>query len=313
VSRLQPSALVHSIQARLKNAAREGGRPFAELLELYAVERFLHRLGRSPHRDHFVLKGALLLRHWLGADTRPTRDIDLLGPVDLGQERLRELLGDLLRLAVEDDGVEFSLDSIAIRPIRAESPVLGLRAKFDAHLGRTRLRYQVDVGLGDAVFPETVELVPGGLLGMPMASVRAYTPYTTVAEKLEAMVVLGDANSRTKDYYDLLQLPRALAFDGPTLVESIRRTFARRATRIPAKPLEGLADAFASDPLHATRWLAFLQKNRLTVAEADLIGVVTSIRRFAQPILDAAREDRPFRQRWPMGGPWREEGRTPDA
>jgi hypothetical protein len=313
VSRPQPSAFVYSVQARLKNAAREGGRPFAELLELYAVERFLHRLGCSPHRDHFVLKGALLLRHWLGADTRPTRDIDLLGPVDLGQERLRELLGDLLRLAVEDDGIEFSLDSIAVRPIRAESPVLGLRAKFDALLGRMRLRYQVDVGLGDAVFPETVELVPGGLLDMPMASVRAYTPYTTVAEKLEAMVVLGDANSRTKDYYDLLQLPRALAFDGPTLVESIRRTFARRATHIPAEPLEGLADAFASAPLHANRWRGFIVKNRLTVAEADLLNVVASIRRFAQPILDAAREDRPFRQHWPKGGPWREEGRASDA
>lgn len=313
MSRPQPSAFVYSVQARLKNAAREGGRPFAELLELYAVERFLHRLGCSPHRDHFVLKGALLLRHWLGADTRPTRDIDLLGPVDLGQERLRELLGDLLRLAVEDDGIEFSLDSIAVRPIRAESPVLGLRAKFDALLGRMRLRYQVDVGLGDAVFPETVELVPGGLLDMPMASVRAYTPYTTVAEKLEAMVVLGDANSRTKDYYDLLQLPRALAFDGPTLVESIRRTFARRATHIPAEPLEGLADAFASAPLHANRWRGFIVKNRLTVAEADLLNVVASIRRFAQPILDAAREDRPFRQHWPKGGPWREEGRASDA
>ena len=313
MSRPKASGLVHSVQARLKNVARESNRPFAELLELYAVERFLHRLGRSPHRDHFVLKGALLLRQWLGAETRPTRDIDLLGPVDLGPERLRELLGDLLRLAVEDDGIEFSLDSIAVRPIRAESTVLGLRAKFDAHLGPTRLRYQVDVGLGDAVFPETVELVPGGLLGMPMASVRAYTPYTTVAEKPEAMVTLGNANSRTKDYYDLLQLPRALAFDGATLVESIRRTFARRVTRIPAEPLEGLADAFARDPLHANRWRAFLGKNRLAVAEADLLGVVASIRRFAQPILDAAREDRPFRRRWPKGGPWREEGGASDA
>ena len=99
-----------------------------------------------------------------------------------------------------------------------------------------------------------------------MASVRAYTPYTTVAEKLEAMVVLGEANSRTKDYWDLVALPQALAFDGPTLVESIRRTFARRATRIPTEPLEGLADAFASQPLHANRWRGFLDKNRLTVA-----------------------------------------------
>ena len=112
--------------------------------------------------------------------------------------------------------------------------VHGLRAKFDAHLGRTRLRYQIDVGLGDAVFPPAVRIIPGGLLGLPVASVRAYTPYTTVAEKLEAMVVLGEANSRTKDYYDLYQIPRVVAFDGPMLVESIRRTFARRATNLPA-------------------------------------------------------------------------------
>jgi len=210
-----------------------------------------------------------------------------------------------MRLAVEDDGIEFALDSIAVEPIRAGSTVLGLRAKFDALLGRTRLRCQVDVGLGDAVFPKTVDLVPGGLLGMPMASVRAYTPYTTVAEKLEAMVVLGEANSRTKDYYDLVALPRALAFDGPTLVESIHRTFARRATRIPVEPLEGLADAFASQPLHANRWRGFLDKNRLTVAEDDLLGVVATVRRFAQPLLDAARDGLPFKRQWPIGGPWR--------
>ena len=262
----QSQGLVHSVQNRLKNQAQESGRPFAELLELFAIERFLHRLGRSPQRDQFVLKGGLLLRHWLGTNTRPTRDIDLLGPVDLGANELHAFLAGLMRLAVEDDGIEFALDSIAVEPIRAGFTVLGLRAKFDALLGRTRLRYQVDVGLGDAVFPKTVDLVPGGLLGMPMASVRAYTPYTTVAEKLEAMVVLGEANSRTKDYYDLVALPRALAFDGPTLVESIRRTFARRATRIPTEPLEGLADAFASQPLHANRWRGFLDKNRLTVA-----------------------------------------------
>jgi predicted nucleotidyltransferase component of viral defense system len=206
----QVIGLVHSVQTRLKNQAQESGRPFAELLELYAIERFLHRLASSPHRDHFVLKGALLLRHWLGTNTRPTRDIDLLGPVDLKAEHLRKILRDVMRVVVEDDGIEFALDSVVVEPIRAGSTVLGLRAKFDALLGRTRLRYQVDVGLGDAVFPATVDLVAGGLLGMPMASVRAYTPYTTVAEKLEAMVVLGEASSRTKDYYDLVALPQAL-------------------------------------------------------------------------------------------------------
>ncbi|HUF75543.1 MAG TPA: nucleotidyl transferase AbiEii/AbiGii toxin family protein [Longimicrobiales bacterium] len=308
MTRPRASGTVQSVQDRLKNAARERGRPFAELLELYAVERFLHRLGRSAHRERFVLEGALLLRHWLGADTRPTRDVDLLGPADLDEETLCRLLVEVLEVDVEDDGIDFELGSLDVRPIRIGSAVLGLRAKLDAHPGRTRLRYQIDVGLGDAIYPPHVELVPGGLLGLPMASVLAYTPYTTVAEKLEAMVVLGRANSRYKDYYDLRELSRALDFDGPTLLESLRRTFARRATTLPDGPMEGLSEEFARDSLNGTRWQAFLAKGRLRVDEASLLGVVVSIRRFAEPVLGAAREDQPFYQHWPRGGPWQPHG-----
>ncbi len=296
--------LVHSIQDRLKNEAHATNRPFAEILELYAVERFLHRLGRSQHCDRFVLKGALLLRHWLGADTRPTRDIDLLGPIDLDVERLRTLIGEILRLEVEEDALEFDLDSISVRSIRLESPVFGIRAKFDGHLGRTRLRYQIDVGQGDTVFPPTENIIPGGLLGLPVASVRAYTPYTTVAEKLEAMVVLGNANIRLKDYYDLATLAARLAFDGTTLVESIRRTFGRRETHIPDEPLDGLADSFAKEPINSIRWRAFLGKSGLTAVSSDLFEIVPGIRRFAQPVLDAAREKFAFHRKWPAGGPW---------
>jgi len=304
VSQPPATGLAHSVQTRLKNAATLTGRPFAELLELYAVERFLHRLGRSPHRDRFVLKGALLLRHWLGAETRPTRDIDLLGPADLDASALRSAIVDVLSTKTEDDAVAFAAKSIVVRPIRAGSAVLGLRAKFDATLGRVRLRYQVDVGLGDAIFPREVEIVPGGLLGMPMSSVRAYTVYTTLAEKLEAVVVLGGANSRTKDYYDLSALPRALALDGSILAESIRQTFARRATVVPAAPLEGLNDDFARAPLQASRWRAFLDKGGLRTGETDFASVVAAIREFAEPVLAAVRDGRPFDWNWPPGGPW---------
>lgn len=302
--------LAHSVQARLKNAAAQSDRPFVELLELYAVERFLHRLGRSRQRDRFVLKGAMLLRQWLGAQTRPTRDIDLLGPVDLDAAALREAIADILCTDVESDAIIFAPDSIAVRPIRGDSAVHGLRAKFDAMLGRVRLRYQVDVGLGDAVFPPDVETIPGGLLAMPMASVRAYTPYSTIAEKLEAVAVLGNANSRTKDYYDLLLLPRTLSLEGALLAESIRRTFARRATPIPPTPLEGLSDGFARDPLHAGRWRAFLDKGQLHVAEGDFARVVAAIRDFAGPVLDAIRAQAPFDQHWEPGGPWSQRKRT---
>jgi predicted nucleotidyltransferase component of viral defense system len=297
--------LVQSVRDRLRNAARDRGRPFTELLELYAVERFLHRLGSSKQSERFVLKGGTLLRSWIGADTRPTRDVDLLGPNDLNEESLRSALEELLNVDVTDDGISFDVGSIITRPIRIGSAVLGLRAKFDGRFGRTRLRYQIDVGLGDAVFPAPVRIVPGGLLGMPLASVRAYTPYTSVAEKLEAVVVFGNANSRTKDYYDLYRIPAALNFQGPLLVESVRRTFARRTTTIPRERPDGLSDSFALDPLHSRRWQAFLAKGQLRATEMDFLKVVERIREFAEPVLNAARDGADFPSSWPSGGGWR--------
>lgn len=294
-----------SVMSRLKTIAQRTGRPVAELLELYAVERFLHRLGCSAHRDRFVLKGALLLREWLGASTRPTRDIDLLGPPGLAPEALRDAIAEILRAGVEGDAIDFLSDSIDVRPIRVGSAVLGLRAKFDGRIDRTRLRYQIDVGLGDSVYPPPVEITPAGLLEFPVASIRAYTPYTAVAEKLEAVVAHGDANSRTKDYYDLFHLPLALEFDGAILVESLERTFARRATAIPLLPLPGLSDEFARARLQVTRWAAFLEKGRIAGSEPDFVSVIHGIRRFAEPILDAARDGRSFKLKWESGGPWR--------
>jgi hypothetical protein len=172
VSAPEARARAISILDRLKRVAQRDGRPAAELLEFYGIERFLHRLGRSAHRDRLVLKGALLTREWLGTRTRPTRDIDLLSPEDLSSEMLRAAIVEILRGEVEEDGIAFDLDSIEVQPIRLGSSVLGLRVRFNAHMDRTRLRYQVDVGLGDSVYPAPVETVPASLPGLPVASLR---------------------------------------------------------------------------------------------------------------------------------------------
>lgn len=297
--------LIQSIKDRLKNEAQARGRPFAEFLELYAAERFLNRLGLSRHRDDFVLKGALLLRSWLGVNARPTRDIDLLGPPGLDAQRLRTILQEILQVEVEPDGIEVDEESIEVSPIRAESAVVGLRARFDGRLGRTRLRYQVDAGVGDEVFPPPEDIIPGELLDLEQASVRAYTPYTSIAEKLEAMIILGGANTRMKDYYDLSELPAHLAFDGAILAESIQRTLARRDTRIDELPLEGLGDEFAAHTLNADAWRTFVTRGKLNVDD-DLPAVVATIRHFVDPVLGAIVAGRSFTQRWRPGGPWRE-------
>jgi hypothetical protein len=57
-----------------------------------------------------------------------------------------------------------------------------------------------------------------------------------VAEKFEAMVKLGVANSRMKDFYDLWVMAQRFAFRSSVLAEALQATFARRGTALPSSP-----------------------------------------------------------------------------
>lgn len=310
--RARATGMAQSVHVRLRSEADRQERAFDDLLSLYAVERFLHRLGCSPQRERFAVKGAFMLRHWLGRDSRLTKDLDLLGPSDLDEEAIRKSLAGVLSTKVEDDGLDYDLRSLILRPIRPGSTVVGFRGKFDGFLGRVHLRHQVDVGFGDAVYPPPVEIQPAALLGQPVARVLGYTPYTSIAEKLEAIIVLGDANSRMKDFHDLDAYARRLSFDGSVLVESIRRCLARRDTPVPSGEIEGLEPRFVRHPDTIQRWRAFARKAKLGESAPTLAEIVTGIRAFALPALRAAATGESFPRRWPAGGPWQpiEEGET---
>lgn len=306
MSRPPATGLAHSVQARLKNHAEAQDRPFMEVLELYAVERFLYRLSRSAYRDSLVLKGAMMLRHWLGRQTRPTRDVDLHAPGDLDEDAASEIILAILRTPVEDDGLEYAFNTLTVSRIRAESPVLGIRARFNAFLGPAVIRHQVDFGVGDSIHPDPVEVTPPPVLDLPVASVRAYTPYTAVAEKLEAIVVLGEANSRMKDYFDLATMSAELDFSGSVLVECLRQTFASRATTLPDAIPPGLDQAFGRTAARQRQWEGYLRKARLNDIGWSLTRAVERVRRFALPPLLATGREVAFDRHWPPGGPWKE-------
>lgn len=137
----------------------------------------------------------------------------------------------------------------------------------------------------------------------PRPVVRVYPKETVVAEKLQAMVLLGMLNSRMKDLYDLAHLARRSAFDGPLLVEAVRATFARRETPLTTERPVALTQRFASDTGKRAQWTAFVRRGRLGET-ATLSEVVSELRAFLEPVLDAAASDEPFAQRWAPGGPW---------
>jgi predicted nucleotidyltransferase component of viral defense system len=287
------------VRARLLDRARAERSDFQILLTRYALERLLYRLSISPHRDRFILKGAMLFVTWIADPFRPTRDLDLLGSGDNGAEAIAETFRVICAQPVADDGVIFDVASLEAAPIREEVEYGGVRVRTTAAIAGARIPIQVDIGFGDAVTPAPVEIDYPTLLDAPAPHLRAYPVETVVAEKFEALVMLGIANSRLKDFYDLWLIAQTFEFRRSALVEAVQRTFDRRRTALPLDPPVGLTDEFAATS--ATQWRAFLSRERMAAAPDAFAAIIADLRGFLMPLIVRAPDEE---QVWPPGGPW---------
>lgn len=267
--------LAASVRQRLLNLAQQRQQPMDLVLTRYALERLLHRLSVSPHRQRFVLKGAMLLVTWFDEPHRATRDLDLLGFGDPSHPVLLATFRELMSIEL-DDALRFDLHSLRIEPIREADDYGGSRLRAVATLAGARIPVAVDIGFGDATEPGVQDITLPVLLDMPAPHLRAYAPETVIAEKFQAMVALGLANSRMKDYYDVWMLVRSFDLAPERVQRAITATFARRGTPLPTSIPDGLSDAFAADPAKRHQWTAFTQGLRGTAP--DLPAVVRDLR-----------------------------------
>lgn len=277
--------LAASVQVRLLNRAKIEGRDYTQILTRYGLERLLYRLSISPHSENFVLKGALLFDLWFDVPLRPTRDIDLLGFGLAELPLVMQVFRDVCDIAVGTvDGMRYNADSVTAEEIRNEANYSGIRVKLEGKLGNARCPVQIDIGYGDAVTPdaETVEY-PVLLKDFPVPILRVYPRYTVVAEKLEAAITLGIANTRMKDYYDLWVLCEREVFEGVMLARAIQATLNRRETQIPETIPVGLSNGFASDLQKQRQWSAFLKKNKLGPLDLDV--VISRLQEWLLPVL----------------------------
>jgi len=294
-----------SVKARLLALAREGNTDFNYLLTRYVHERLLYRLSLSRHRETFLLKGAMLFAVWSEHPHRPTKDIDLLGQGAPDTDRLIRVFGDVCGQPTEhDDGVEFLTETIQAEPIREDAVYDGIRVTFMGKLGTARIPVQVDVGFGDATPPVPDSIDVPTLLDFPRPKLNCYSRETVVAEKLHAMVDLGMANSRMKDFFDVWFLSQQYGFEGSTLAAAVTATFGRRRTAIPIGPPLGLTETFSRDPTKLQQWGAFLKRTR-TVASPALPDAIRAISEFLRPVLGQRAHSGGFVATWQPGGPWR--------
>jgi len=275
-----------SVRARLLNLAKERNQPFELLLIRYTLERLLYRLSTSKHRERFALKGAMLMRQWLDDPHRPTRDLDLLGFGDSDPELTLKIFRELCAVKA-DDAVVFDVDGLVVDRVRDESGYSGLRLKTYATVDGARVRVVIDIGYGDATEPGLNDIELPVLLDQPAPNLRAYPYETVIAEKFQAMVVLGLANSRLKDFYDIWILAQTYAFKDDRLAQAIAATFARRKTEIPTERPDGLTSAFASDPTKQQQWAGFVEE--VAVNPGPLVDVVEALASFLLPHAEKAR------------------------
>ncbi len=292
-----------SVLARLLNHSRTHKEDYQSLLIRYVGERFLYRLGRSSYRNAYVLKGAYLLSITLEDQTyRTTKDIDFLKTGDADAQHILESLRSICAINYPEDAVEFDLDSISIQDIREHNAYQGQRAKIQTHIGKARVVLQIDIGIGDSIYPNPIRKKVPPLLEMEGPNIESYPIETVIAEKLEAIIALSLLTSRMKDFYDLHIISKTFTLGYEDVSKAVRQTFARRKTALPTETPVVFTEKVTQDPTKQTQWKAFVRKLRNPHSSLELSEVVDQISEFTNVLWNPG-SDHP--QVWDPGSGWK--------
>jgi predicted nucleotidyltransferase component of viral defense system len=271
-----------SVRQRILNRAKKENRSFNELLQYYAMERFLYRLSVSKHVNNLILKGALLLRVWNAPEIRPTMDIDMLGRTDNETLNIIRIIKEIIDIKVDDDGLVFDADSIKTEQITQEADYKGTRVCFNGLLGNAKVYIQIDIGFGDVVFPRPVKGILPTVLDNPSAELMCYSRESVVAEKFHAMVRIGMLNSRMKDFYDIWLLSKNYHFDTEDLKKAIDATFVNKGTVLDKK-ITAFSKEFTDSK--QTMWQSFIKRLKLDNTPENFAEIVAEIENFLVPVL----------------------------
>ena len=262
------------------------------------MERFLYRLSIPPHNDRFILKGASLFLAWKGQNYRVTGDADLLGFGHADAEELADVFRDICRVEFDGDGMIYLPESLNAEEIREDLEYDGVRITLVGMLNQARIPLQVDIGFGDTITPAPEQIEYPTFFDAPPPLLKAYPRYTLVAEKAEAMVKLGLANSRMKDFYAIWALSRLFSFEGKVLRNALENTFARRRTIFPASTPFAFMPAFYEDPRKTVQWTAFMKKSKPDIPVGDLSAVIADIAVFLSPVIESLQSHARFEKAW---------------
>lgn len=273
---------IESIKSKLKQYSKEHKKIHQYTLVRFFQERFLYRLSLSRYKDYFLLKGGALVYVFGAEESRYTKDIDfLMTKLEAEHENLLIIFKEIGQIQSED-GIIFNTDQIVIETIQKEGQYTGTRVRIGGNLGNIKQQLQIDIGVGDYVTPGPQEIeYPTIISGLNHPILKAYSIETLIAEKFEAMISLGEYNSRMKDFYDIYQFVETS--DLSILFNAIRNTFSRRKTTVVFEhPV--FTEEFYRNDKRKKQWDIFVKKNELNNIYFDKVFEKMII--FLKPIYD---------------------------
>lgn len=284
-----------SVLARLKNKAKESGRSYQLCLQLFCQEEFLRRLEKSRYAENLVLKGGLFIYSLTDFDSRVTVDVDfLLQRIPNTPKQLRSILEEIAALPTGNDFITFEIKDV--EPIAVAKKYAGIGASVVAHIKNTRTPFGIDFGVGDVIVPhQEKRKIPTQLSGFDAPMVNTYSIETTVAEKIDAILSLMEFSSRMKDYYDIYYLANKFDFNGATLTDALKKTFANRNHNFTIEQFEQMLE-FGSDEAMQKKWKAFVRK--IDTSTDDFGVVLKTIKAFLTKPFIAVFENKEVTEQW---------------
>lgn len=285
-----------SVKDRLKKQAIEGKKTMQDKIVMYGLERTIYRLSISEYAERFTLKGGIFLYALFNGDyTRATTDIDLLAQcISNDIEEMKKVFKEIFSIKC-DDALRFDLNTLDVIYITEFKEYHGVKVSILGHLDKTKVPISIDIGFGDIVYPERMKMDFPVLLDMDIPKVYAYSINSVVAEKFEAFVSLGLANSRYKDFYDIYVLSDRYNFDGKELTNAIKETFNHRGTSF--DDIVAFEDGFADDETRLMRWNSFVKKKKALI-KLDFEETVQLLKILLFPIVDAIKKNELFERTW---------------
>lgn len=262
------------LKAKVRNIAGGNDNVSKAYIRIFFMERFMERVSNSEYKDHFILKGGMLVASLLGINVRATMDIDTtVKALPLTQSDIERIVNEICSIELEDN-VTFAITNI--ETIMDDFDYPGVRVHLEAYLDKLKQPMKIDVSTDDVITPDAIEYEYKLMFEDRTINLNTYNIETMLAEKSQTIINRGIANTRMRDFYDIYELLKHTTFSWDTAKDAFIATCKKRDTIFTSEKIEAELDQISQNEGLKNQWEMFRKKN-FFVEDLDYVDLIAEV------------------------------------